>query len=165
MRGKILFTVVLLVAALALSACTQGDKTGAENKALAERFVDEVWNSGNVALIDETVATTFVRHNPNSWDPPMIRGLQEFKDYVTRTRTDFGNFHVAVDERFAEGDMVAATWTVTATHNETGKPANVKGISISRFSGGKLAEEWVTWDTHGLMQQLGMVAEPETTMK
>jgi hypothetical protein len=33
----------------------------------------------------------------------------------------------------------------------------VTGISVVRITAGKVAEAWVTWDTLGMLQQLGAV--------
>ena len=155
--------VVLVVAVLGLGACTQPATQAVNpNLAASERFVDQIWNKGNIAVVDELVDPGFTRHNPASYQTPLIEGAEAFKQYVTQVRTDFPDFHVAVDTRFADGDLLAASWTVTGTQQQLGKPISVKGITISRFANGKLAEEWVSWDTHGLMHQLGLVAAPET---
>ncbi len=37
----------------------------------------------------------------------------------------------------------------------------ITGVSIERFSGGKVAETWDNYDALGMMQQLGFVPEPE----
>jgi predicted ester cyclase len=42
----------------------------------------------------------------------------------------------------------------------TQKPARWSGISIDRVVGGKLAEEWVSCDLMGMLQQLGAVSWP-----
>jgi predicted ester cyclase len=39
----------------------------------------------------------------------------------------------------------------------TFKQLAVTGISIYRFSEGKIAEIWISWDRLSLMQQLGVV--------
>jgi hypothetical protein len=56
--------------------------------------------------------------------------------------------------------MVATSWTVTGTNQELNKPISLNGLSITRYAAGKAVEEWVAWDTHGLMQQLGMATQP-----
>ena len=38
----------------------------------------------------------------------------------------------------------------------TGARCTCEGISIGRFKGGKLVEDWVQWDGLGLMRQLGV---------
>ena len=39
----------------------------------------------------------------------------------------------------------------------TGRAVTAAGIGIYRIAGGKIAEEWLNWDTLGLMQQLGVI--------
>ncbi len=55
-------------------------------------------------------------------------------------------------------------WHMQGTHTEnlfgippTGKAVSVKGISVVRVVGGKIVEDWVSEDTMGLMQQLGII--------
>jgi predicted ester cyclase len=157
--------VVVAVALLAFGACTPANQGVNPNVALAQRFTDEVWNQGNLAVVDELVDANFTRHNPESWSTPITENAEAFKAYVTQIRTMFPDFHVAVETRLADGDLLAARWTVTATHAELNKQISLKGITISRYANGKLAEEWVSWDTYGFMQQLGMASMPETTAK
>jgi predicted ester cyclase len=64
----------------------------------------------------------------------------------------------------AEGDKVVWRWRITGTHRgelngipPTGKPISITGIVISRFAGGKWAEDYVNWDTLGMLQQIGVV--------
>ncbi len=58
-------------------------------------------------------------------------------------------------------------WTASGTHQgelmgiaPTGNRAAVTGITISRIADGKIAEDWVNWDTLGMMQQLGVISPP-----
>jgi len=37
----------------------------------------------------------------------------------------------------------------------------VTGIEIDRIEQGKMVESWTTWDTLGLLQQLGVVPSPQ----
>jgi len=155
--------IFLLGTLFAFSACAQMDKTAETNAALADRFAAEVWNNGNLDLIDEMIAADFVRHLPNSWHTPKIEGAVAFKEYMTNIRTIYPDFHVQVHERIAEGDMVASSWTVTGTNKDLDKMISVRGMSMTRYADGKAAEEWVTWDTADMQDQLA--AAEETTMK
>ncbi len=155
--------IFLLGALFAFSACAQMDKTAETNAALAERFAAEAWNNGNLDLIDEMIADDFVRNLPGSWDPPKIEGAAAFKEYMTNIRTIYPDFHVEVDKRIAEGDMVASAWTVSGTNQELNKKISIMGMTMTRYADGKAAEEWVTWDTAGMQDQLA--AAEETTMK
>ena len=63
----------------------------------------------------------------------------------------------------AEGNLVAARWTVSGTHTgrwggvgPTGKQATFSGVNIFRFGdNGKVMEIWNHRDDLGLMEQLG----------
>ena len=51
-----------------------------ENKAIVRRVFEEVWNKGNLDIIDELVASDFVRHDPAS--PEEIRGREGIKPFI-----------------------------------------------------------------------------------
>jgi len=66
-----------------------------------------------------------------------------------------------------EGDHVATRWTGRGTHTgeiagiaPTGKDVTVSGITVSRFEDGLVVEEWTTWDTLGMLVQIGAVPAP-----
>jgi hypothetical protein len=40
----------------------------------------------------------------------------------------------------------------------------ITGVTIARFSNGKIVEGFVNWDALGLMRQLGVVPEPTKSM-
>jgi steroid delta-isomerase-like uncharacterized protein len=63
--------------------------------------------------------------------------------------------------RIAEGDKVAACWTVTGTHQgelmgipPSGKEVTFTGMTIHRFADGKIVENWWSYDAMGMMQQI-----------
>jgi predicted ester cyclase len=43
----------------------------------------------------------------------------------------------------------------------TGRRVEISGVTINRFSGGKIAEDWYQSDDLGMMQQLGVVPSGE----
>jgi steroid delta-isomerase-like uncharacterized protein len=137
-----------------------------ENKALVRRYFEEVWDKGNLDLIDELLTTNFVRHGPSGTEGE-VRGLEGFKGLVTMYRTAFPDLQVPIEDLIAEGDRVVTRWTTRGTNQgelmgnaPTGNQASVTGIIIDRLSGGKIEEEWVDYDTLHLMQQIGAVPQP-----
>jgi hypothetical protein len=75
--------------------------------------------------------------------------------------------HDSIDIQIAEGDMVATRFTSRGTHRgvfmgvePTNKELSWTGITIDRISEGRIVESWANWDMLGMMQQLGVVAEP-----
>jgi len=132
-----------------------------ENKALASRWMDEVWCKGNLDAIDELIATNFVFN----WAPPGVTSDRDgYKQTVTMQFTAFPDLHCIIDDMIAEGDKVAVRWTGNSTHKgefmgiaPTGKKMKMTGISIIRIVGGKIVEEWTELDQLGIMQQLGVI--------
>lgn len=132
-----------------------------ENKAIHRRAFEEIWNQGNLDVVDEIFATDFVFHDPVS---PEVRGPKGFKQFVTIYRAAFPDIHFTIEDQIAEGDKVVARWTTLGTHQgelkgipPTLKQVVVTGISILRITSGKIEEEWVNWDTLGMLQQLGVI--------
>jgi len=134
----------------------------AENKTLVRRCFKEIWSKGNLAVADQIVATNYVNHAPAS--PVPDSGREGFKKNVTAYRTAFPDLTFTIDDALAEGNKVTVRWTARGTHKgvlmgiaPTGKQITNTGISVIRITAGKLAEAWVTWDTLGMMQQLGAI--------
>ncbi len=132
-----------------------------ENKAKVRRIIEEVWNGGNLAVLDELVAPNCVFHDLST----TFRGPEGIKRYVMMYRMAFPAVHFTIDDLIAEGERVVIRWTVTGTHQgelrgiaPTGKHVTVMGMVISRFAKGKVEEDWINFDALGLMQQLGVVA-------
>lgn len=133
-----------------------------ENKALLRREMEEVWNKGNLAVVDELVANNFVLHDPSQ--PIEVRGPEGLKQYVTAFRTGFPDLHITFEDMVAEGDKVATRLTLRGTHKgelagipATGKQVTITSMSIDRLEAAKFVETFVSADTLGLLQQLGVV--------
>jgi steroid delta-isomerase-like uncharacterized protein len=125
---------------------------------------EEPWK-GNMDVIDEFVASGYVGHDPS--EPEPIRGPQGFRRQIEKYLTAFPDARITVDEQFAAGDRVASRWTGRGTHqgeiegiSPTGKEVTVTGLTFSRLEGGKVIEEWITWDALGMLVQLGAVPAP-----
>ncbi len=141
-----------------------GDPEG--TKAIFQPVVDEVWNKGNLAVIDKIFGTNWVLHDP-AW-PEELRGPEGFKQYVTAMLNPFPDTHCTVEDIVAEGDKIAVRWTYAGTHQgelmgipPTGKQVIITGITIHRFADGKIVESWFSYDMLGLMRQLGVIPPPE----
>ncbi len=134
-----------------------------ENKALSRRLIEEVWNQGNLAVIDELTAPNYVDHDPTG----PIQGPEGMKQFVSMYLTAYPDTHFTIEDQIAEGDRVVTRWTARGTHKgplmgipPTGKQVTVAGISIDRVVNGKLVEDWSSYDALGMMQQLGVVPAP-----
>ena len=134
----------------------------AETKAVARRFLEEVFNAGNIDLVDELVAPEFVNHDAALPEP--IVGIEGAKASISGYRDAFPDLHIKIEEQIAEGEYVTTRWSARGTHEgdllgiaPTGKQATVTGITIDRIADGRFVESWTNWDTLGMLQQLGVV--------
>ena len=138
-----------------------------ENKALARRYMDEVFNKGNMGFIDGALASNYVVHDPNSPEETSS-GPEGAKRFVEMYRNAFPDLKLTVEDLIAEGDMVVTRWTARGTHQgdlmgipPSGNRVKVTGISIDRIEGGRIEESWSSYDALGLMQQTGAVSSAE----
>jgi steroid delta-isomerase-like uncharacterized protein len=133
-----------------------------ENKAVARRVLEEMFNKGNLDVADELLAPQYVDHDPAM--PEDVRGPEGFKQYVSGYRSAFSDLHIEIEDQIAEGDKVVTRWTGTGTHDgelagipATGKRVTLPGMEVVRVSGGKLVEGWEGYDTMNMMRQLGVM--------
>ena len=75
-----------------------------ENKALARRVIEEMFNNGNLDVADELIAPNYVDHDPAI--PDDIHGPEGFKKYVSAYRSAFPDLHIQIEDQIAEGDKV-----------------------------------------------------------
>ena len=138
-----------------------------DNKVLHRRFLEEVMNQRNLALVDELCVPDMVLHNAST----TIQGREPYKQYLSMILAGGSDLHVTIEDQIAEGDKVVTRYTTRGTHQEpfmgippTGKHITVTGIAITRFANGKAVEEWANADWLGLLQQLGVIpALPSTS--
>ena len=135
------------------------------NKTLVRRLFDEVWNKGNLPVADELFAQNYNHHDSST--PDLGRGPEGEKKRATLYRNAFPDIRFTVEDLIAEGESVTARWSCHGTHKgelkgiaPTGKQITISGISVARFTNGKMIEGYVNWDALGMMQQLGVVTEP-----
>ena len=135
-----------------------------KNKASVRRVIEEIYNQGNLAVADELYATNAVRYDPAT--PDVGRGPEFAKQIAIRYREAFPDLHLTIADMIVEGDKVVIRWASSGTHQgnlqgiaPTGKNFSISGIHIARFADGKIVEEWVNWDTLGMMKQLGIIPQ------
>jgi steroid delta-isomerase-like uncharacterized protein len=139
--------------------------------AASRRLLEEVFNTGNVALADELIAADAVTHDPSLPEAlRSLRGPEAMKQTVATYRTAFPDVHMTADDAVREGDTVVLRWHAEGTHRgeltglaPTGGRVTVTGISIDQWKDGKIVETWVEWDNLGLARQIG-AAPPEGSL-
>ena len=146
-----------------------------ENKALVRQYVEEVWNKGNVAAVDELFAPNYVDHfdaPANTRMPAQWQFSEVFKPFISQWRTTFPDFRYTIDLQVAEGDLVVTRATAHGTHKGEYRGLEFKGIPptgkqitwtitwIYRIADGKIVEGWLNEDAVGRLQQIGVLPTP-----
>ncbi len=132
-----------------------------DNKALARRFYEEVFNNKNMAGVDAFVAPNII---DRSLPPGAPGGIEGVRQTITMLLTAFPDLNLTLEDIIAEGDRVVVRWTMRGTHQgaslgmpPTGKQFTIPGISLLCLDSGKVVEAWVIQDQLSMLQQLGLV--------
>lgn len=131
-----------------------------ENKAIAHRFFEEIWNQGNFNVFDELVNCDIMIHAAGK----DFNGSEKYNKFILGFRNAFPDIKFTIDEQIALGDKVVERWTAQGTHQgqlqnipPTGKQMKITGIEITRIVDGKIVERWGSPDFLTMMQQIGII--------
>lgn len=134
-----------------------------ENIATSKRGLEEAFNRGNLEVLDQDTTEDFVGHDPIMGDQDRESAKQQIASY----RQAFPDIHITIEDIFAAGDKVVIRWSGQGTFenefmglkptHEVGDP--VRGITIDRYQGGKIAESWTQWETLTFMRNIGAIPE------
>ena len=140
-----------------------------ENKAIVQRILSEFWIGGNLAVLDELLATDCINHEQSN---PEQRGKAACKQWANdvrlANRRGFPDFDIVVEDIVAEGDKVVKRFVFQGTHSgefagipPTGKRVTMRGITLYRLAQGRVSEMYWNYDVFGLLQQLGAIPAPD----
>lgn len=141
-----------------------------ENKEVATRYYEQVYNRGNLDVACEVLHPEYVQRSLHYslTSPDMLQGPQAIKRQAAAMRAAYPDFHYSIKSMIAEGEIVMVCGTVSGTHSgetrgvtPTGKRITFTSIHILRFEQGQIVEDWNLWDALGWWQQMGVV--PQTT--
>ncbi len=129
------------------------------NKTLGRRLL-EAFNTGNLSIIDEVFAPSFVDRTTYPGTTPDREGV---KQVITKLRAAFPDFRYTTEDEITAGDKLVVRLSGRGTQKgefmgapATGKQAAWSEIHIARLVNGKVVEHWGIEDQLGMMQQLGL---------
>jgi len=154
--------IFLLFSVFIYNGCQQLEErtyTDAELQAIWDNN-NQLWNGGDVDIVDAFYAEGCVRHNADMGDSEGPEGVKGFVKWVY---TAYPDFKVSFDKRFELKDRIIAHWSATGTNdgplNEnmppTGKKVTFTGLAMSVIENGKITEEWVYYNQLPLYSQMG----------
>jgi predicted ester cyclase len=141
------------------------------DRAERERVVVESWEAswgrGDVDVLDDFMDPDYRRYTTSGRYRAERRAqtLAEFKSDITTVRSAFPDLETTIDDLLVDGERVAVRWETAGTNTEpfmdvppTGRRIRVTGVTISRFAGQRIQEDWVTWDRSEILYRLGIVS-------
>ncbi len=77
------------------------------------------------------------------------------------------DWRVTIEDLVVEGDRVAKRWVLRGTNTgelfgapPTGKPVEMRAMTLYRITDGKVREIYWNFDLYGLLQQVGALPAP-----
>jgi steroid delta-isomerase-like uncharacterized protein len=132
-----------------------------ENAAVARAWAQAAWQQHDLDAAAEYLAPDWVGHYAGIGE---VQGVDGFKRVAAAYLRAFPDLAIAVHDALGDGDRIVRRVSFTGTHQgpflgvpATGRQIRVEGTVILRIVGGQIAEEWVTENLLGLLQQLGAV--------
>ena len=133
-----------------------------DNRKLARRYVEQVWNEGDVDVLEKIVTPDYVHHDPSMQE--FGSGVEGFKRLIEMQRKAFPDLQITLEDQIATKEKVVDRWIGRGTHegefmgnNPTGRQVVASGITIHRIEDGRIAETWNNYDTLGMLRQLGVL--------
>jgi predicted ester cyclase len=129
------------------------------------RVTEEIWNEGNLDLVNELIAVDLVDH----LDLPGLEGSgrERYRASVMIIRAGFPDFQNPIDFVVAEDDIAVSYGRMTGTNSgdlmglpPTGRTIDLPTIGILRFANGAVVERWGVADNMAMMQRSVFSAEP-----
>lgn len=134
-----------------------------ELKAKVRKIYEEVYNKGNLDVVDEIFDAKYVRNHP-----PMqkLEGLEAYKAFISETLAAYTNFEMVVEDILADGNTTVAKLKLTGKNTgripslktpPTGREISMPSCVISTWENGKIVEEIAYNDYLGLTYQFGVM--------
>jgi predicted ester cyclase len=158
MPRKILVSILLLLSTFCLRAGEKEER----NKTLVERYSIELWEKGNLSIVDQLWAPD-VKAEVTAWKG---NNLQTIKNDVGNYLKSFTHVKTVTTHLVAEGDWVVRRWKTSGKHvgvysgvKPTNKIITMQGTEFFRIKDGKIVEDVSDWDAYDAYTQLGIIKE------
>ncbi len=118
------------------------NKSPEAKKAIFRRLVD-IYAKAAVDALEQVVAPDYVGHTAAG-----ERDLVAFRQSIINFHAifDYNSDSFVVEDQFVEGDKVATRMTARVRMRESGEPVTMLGINLAIIRGGRILEEWNTWE-------------------
>ena len=132
------------------------------NKEVLTRFIQDVWNEGNLDAVEDCLAPLYtIHHDPGDPWHGQTLDIAGFKERVRQSRAPFPNQCFKIHELIAESEKVALAWFWTGIHEgdlpgfpASGKTIAMSGLTLYYFEGQRISGHWQVADRLSVYRQL-----------
>ncbi len=157
--------LILVLAFFTISTAFAQKSNIEKDLKMYEQVWDDIVNKGQIDLI-----------NDKNFDPNVVQinntgnllGIADFRTYYQNFLTGFSGIKFTVVDAFGQGEKIVKHWRFEGKHTgdffgipPTGKIVDVEGVTLVKMKDGRIAQEQDFMDNGILMQQLGLVSNPE----
>ena len=144
------------------SSDATGDIGNIESNWATSHGLNEAWNTGDIALLDELLSPNFIYHGAS-----VTLDLEGYKAYMSAFLAAFPDAQFTLVNTIVEADRAGGYLVGTGTNQgafmgipPTGQQIAFKGMSLHRLADGKIVEIWELFDIYGMLVQLGVIPPP-----
>jgi len=153
-------TLVATASAPPMSSSAAGDTALLlQNRALVLRYFEEVWNQGNLDVLDELIASDYVNHSSSIPNPRP--GPADLKPIVAEMRRGIPDLKYEILDMVVAPDKVAVHVRMTGTHRAalfgmqpSGCRIDVRQMQFEWIKDGRIVQHWRLTDDLALLKQM-----------
>lgn len=123
----------------------------------------DAYNRADWNRLADHVSPSYLHRNNDA-----VLDIVQFTGGAQWLRAGIPDFSIDVKAMVAEDDMVAVRWEAHGTHSRslagevpTGRTITLYGITMYRFEGGLIVEDWEAMDERHLRRQIGLDPDDE----
>lgn len=135
-----------------------------DNERLVYKWFNELFNQGNLDVVDDILAPSVEYNGPLSLTPEDVQGPEDIKEYVRVYQDAFPDIWYSVEHIFGTDEEMGVRWVATGTHESdlfdiesTGGTFEEDGINVFAIDDGRITHIWSQWDTLRMVQELGVM--------
>jgi len=158
---KLVFAIVLLSFTSTFAQKSTIDK----DLKMYTQVWDDIVNKGEIDLINDANFDSNIIQISKTGN---IVGIANFKAYYQNFITGFSDIEFTIIDVFGIENKIVKHWNFKGIHTgdffgipATNRTVDIQGVTIAKMKDGKIAQEQDFMDNAVLMQQLGLVSNPE----
>lgn len=135
------------------------------NKNLVHRYYREVWNHGNMPVINQIFAANHVLHHTFNYVDTPSAGSQSLRRLVTAFRAALPDLNLTIEDMVGQWNKVAIRFTLEGTHKSqllnltpTGQRIILSGMVIHYILNEKITDTWFSHDFVSALQPSELVS-------